>query len=601
MSHTIARADVLFVAARERLHARTSRMFLKLLLGQWVFAVGLAAIISPYAWAGQTRSLHLHLELAIVLGGAMNVLPCVLLVTRPTWWVTRHCVALVQMLWSAMLIMITGGRIETHFHVFGSLAFLAFYRDWKLLATATVVVALDHLVRGVWWPDSVYGISNPEWWRFLEHAAWVVFEDVVLAWGCTRGMAEMREVTASAAKLEHAKRQVERVVDARTRELRDSVEQYRALVEDTAAIPFEYDISAHRVRYASPRLAVLLGDESVHEDAFSASVHPDDRARVAAAFATLTTDDAILADPIDHRMVGADHRVVHVRTFPSHRRGSTVRGIILDVTRHKQLEIELQRAQKLESIGRLAAGVAHEINTPIQFVGDSLEFVQQAVGDLVAVVADHRAAFAADIDDLDFVLGELPRALSRAGEGVERVASIVRSMKAFAHPDRGEMAPADLNAAIRSTTVIARNEYRYVADLDLQLGALPPVLCHVGEINQVVLNMVVNAAHAIQAAVGDTGARGKITVTTYARPDAIEIDVADTGCGIPEHVAPRIFDPFFTTKPVGHGTGQGLAMAHAVVVEKHRGKLTFDSTVGVGTTFHIRIPIAADRVMEVAA
>jgi hypothetical protein len=180
----------------------TDRFFARLMLGQWVFAIWLALAFSPYAWEGKVRTMHAHVWAAVLLGGAINALPVALAFRRAGWAVTRHVIAAAQMLWSALLIHLTGGRIETHFHVFGSLGILAFYRDWTVLVTATVVIAADHLVRGLFWPESVYGIVNPEWWRFLEHAFWVLFSVVFLAMSCLRAIREMRLMAERGAQIE---------------------------------------------------------------------------------------------------------------------------------------------------------------------------------------------------------------------------------------------------------------------------------------------------------------------------------------------------------------------------------------------------------------
>ncbi|MCC6987801.1 MAG: histidine kinase, partial [Acidobacteria bacterium] len=190
-----------------------------------------------------------------------------------------------------------------------------------------------------------------------------------------------------------------------------------------------------------------------------------------------------------------------------------------------------------------------------------------------------------------YLLEQVPQALSLSLDGLERVATIVRSMKEFAHPDRHEMAPVDLNRALQSTLIVARNEYRYVADAVVGLAPLPPVVCHGGEINQAVLNIVVNAAHAIEAKVRGTGERGRIGVRSWQDGSHVVIAIDDTGGGIPAEIAGQVFDPFFTTKAAGEGSGQGLAIARAVVVDKHGGNLTFDVKPGVGTTFYLRLPI----------
>jgi hypothetical protein len=203
----VQRAEARYGAHRKEIFADADRMFSKLMIGEWAFAVLLALVVSPYAWQGMQKSVHVHVWVAVLLGGAITSVPFYLARTRPGETITRHAIAVGQMCWSALLIHLTGGRIETHFHVFGSLAFLAFYLDWPVLITATVVVAADHFLRGIFWPESVYGISNPEWWRFLEHAGWVVFEDVFLIWSCILGQREIRSATLRQAQVEHLSEQ----------------------------------------------------------------------------------------------------------------------------------------------------------------------------------------------------------------------------------------------------------------------------------------------------------------------------------------------------------------------------------------------------------
>jgi signal transduction histidine kinase len=195
---------------------------------------------------------------------------------------------------------------------------------------------------------------------------------------------------------------------------------------------------------------------------------------------------------------------------------------------------------------------------------------------------------------LEYLLAEIPKAISQSADGIDRVATIVRAMKEFAHPGSAEKAAVNLNKAIESTVTVARNEWKYVADLHTTLDpTLPPVPCLVGEFNQVVLNMIVNATHAIADAVKGTGGKGTITIGTRRAGDFVEVCIADTGMGIPESIRHRIFDPFFTTKEVGKGTGQGLAIARSVVVDKHGGTIAVESQVGTGTTFIIRLPLTA--------
>jgi len=205
----VQRAEELFQQQVRARHGSADRMFAVLMIAQWIFGVILALLVSPYAWAGKVREFHPHLYAAVFMGAGLAAFPVALALLRPGRVSTRHVMVASQMLWSALFIHLTGGRIETHFHVFGSLAFVAFYFDWKVLLTATAVVAGDHLLRGMLYPESVYGIANPEWWRFLEHAGWVVFEDVVLAWSCVIGLKEMKGIAFRQAEVEALKEREE--------------------------------------------------------------------------------------------------------------------------------------------------------------------------------------------------------------------------------------------------------------------------------------------------------------------------------------------------------------------------------------------------------
>jgi len=286
-------------------------------------------------------------------------------------------------------------------------------------------------------------------------------------------------------------------------------------------------------------------------------------------------------------------------------------SISVDITERKLLERQLAQAQKLESIGQLAAGVAHEINTPIQYVGDNLRFlrdsfvrVEQLLEGYDRLLASVRsrtpeASLVADVEALakatrvSYLRAEIPKSIQDSLDGAGRVAEIVRAIKEFSHAGPLEKTPLDINRAIESTILVSRNEWKNVAELNTDMDPdLPPVLCMPGEFNQAILNLIVNAAHAIAEAVAkNSGAKGEITVSTRRDGDWVEIRVRDTGTGIPEEVQPSIFNPFFTTKAVGKGTGQGLAIAHAAIVQKHGGTISFETAMGVGTTFQIRLPI----------
>jgi PAS domain S-box-containing protein len=286
-----------------------------------------------------------------------------------------------------------------------------------------------------------------------------------------------------------------------------------------------------------------------------------------------------------------------------------LQATVRDMTEKRAIEAELGLARKLEAVGQLAAGIAHEINTPTQYVGDNVQFLRDAFEGYRQIVGRYRDAVEtlravgghetlvegirkAESDiDIAYLDANLSGAFDSCSDGIARISTIVRAMKEFAHPDQREKCLADLNQAMSNTLTIAASEHKYVADVETEFGPLPLVLCHVGDLNQVFLNLIVNAAHAIGEVVGQSGARGRIRIRTLQEGPSVRIDIADTGSGIPEAIRHRIFEPFFSTKEVGKGTGQGLAIARSVVVTKHSGSLDFETETGRGTTFTIRIPI----------
>jgi PAS domain S-box-containing protein len=295
------------------------------------------------------------------------------------------------------------------------------------------------------------------------------------------------------------------------------------------------------------------------------------------------------------------NRIILTSKVPLRDAAGNLTGIVgtgYDITERKAAEERMANSERHESIGRLAAGVAHEINTPIQYLSDSVKFISEGVQELLAHVDALHAAQSPKPeanDDIEYLREELPPALKRVSEGLARIAEIVRSLKDFSHADQNHMSAVDLNRAISSTLVVTRSEYAAVADIETDLAPLPEVMCHGGQVNQVLLNLVVNAADAITDVVGRTGCRGVITVRSRLDGDHVVIEIQDTGGGIPESIRGNIFDAFFTTKEVGKGTGQGLAIARNVIVKGHHGALDFTTESGVGTTFVIRLPVKPPR------
>jgi two-component system, NtrC family, sensor kinase len=406
---------------------------------------------------------------------------------------------------------------------------------------------------------------------------------------------------------------LEEAVEERTRELEQSREMFRLMAESTRAVPFTLDLTRGCFTY--------IGAQGVADSGI-----PESEWKEPGALDTVVPRQT--NHEIRQRLDGCENGLFEfVATFSQTNGNRTevrwtgtceslagskvLRGLMLDITEVRRLGRELAAAQKLESIGRLAAGVAHEINTPVQYVSDNVEFVRTSMAEVAAVIQAYRdlkdatqssgdvvaavriADEAEKAADLDYILQNAPLALDSSIEGLGRIATIVRSMKEFAHPDQGQKTLADLNQAIRSTLVVAHNEFKHVAELRTQFGDLPAIPCFLGEINQVVLNLLVNASHAISDVVKDSGSLGKLDVRTRLDGKEVEISISDTGTGIPESARDKIFDPFFTTKEVGKGTGQGLAIARSVIVNMHGGTLRFESECGKGTTFFIRLPINA--------
>lgn len=715
----------LFHLEWEQAAAHTSRLFGWLLTLQWLVLVGMAGWIT---WHDPDSSDH-RIALAVLLGGVGSLYPIWLAFYRPSSVRTRLLIAAVQMAYGGIFAQATGGRIEAQFHVFASLAFLSAYRDWRAIAVAVGVLALDLSLRQPW--DSARTTDAPM--RWIELATWVVIEVVFLLFAIRQGVLEMWTNALRHANLECTNDLIEHTVQDRTVALRASEQQLKAVYNavadgiitinekltieslnpsaeqlfgygrgelvgvpihqviggaevlitdatlspalsgviprpeslqepygirrDGSRFPIELTISKTRIGTQIVLVGVLrdITDRRASENALRAS-----EARYRLLFESnphamwvvdanngriLAVNDSAIAhygysreqflsmklsdlnppeenawcDPLcdvtmvglldqqrRHRLASGECRQMELAARPIEFDGrSAALMMAIDVTSRNLLEEQLKQAQKLESIGQLAAGVAHEINTPIQYIGDNATFLSESFQELNQVLVAYREARGdpdalkaaeelAQRSDLDFLLKEIPNALNQSLDGVRHVARIVKAMKEFAHPGTVEKTPVDLNRTIETVIAVARNEWKYVAEVVTQFDPnLPNVQGLPGELNQVFLNLLVNAAHAIRATESTT--KGTITITTRRLGGMAEVRVADTGCGIPESIRGRIFDPFFTTKPIGQGTGQGLAIAHAVVEKKHGGAISFQSESGRGTTFIVRLPINADR------
>jgi signal transduction histidine kinase len=579
------------------------RVFRVLFAVQWAAALLLA-------W-NSTVPGESRFAFVLVLGGVLSIPAMLFAHAAPLAGWVRHFIAACQVGWSMTFLWLLDGRPEAQFHLFVSLVFLTFYREWPVLLTATVVALLVPAARLLSLPDG-YVVSPSAWWRVAEQGAWVVAEAIVLVFAIRQNRQLLHSFARSAAELQLSNESIGNDIRERNAELHRSREQYRLIAETTRAIPFELDLAHGRFNYIGPQAEKILGfpEASWKETGFLDVLLPRDREAVARR----QLDDCMPGSfELLCSVVTADNRVVELRwTLACEivRDNRFLRGLMIDVTEARRMVREMAQGQKLESVGRIAAGVAHEINTSVQFISDSVRFVRHALKDVPTSLADYRALAAGVLSgkdvvaaakkasetdeaaDVDYFLKNAPDALDRALEGIGRVGSIVRSMTEFAHPDSRTQADVDVNRSIRTTLNMARNEYKNVAELVTDFGDIPAVHCHAGDINQVVLNLLLNAAHAIGDAVEGSGNRGRITVRTRMFGEFVEISISDTGEGIPESVRSRIFEPFVTTKEVGRGTGQGLALSRGIVVEKLKGSLHFETETGTGTTFFIRLPVS---------
>ncbi len=410
--------------------------------------------------------------------------------------------------------------------------------------------------------------------------------------------------------------QLKTEIDERTkaeRSLRESEQRFRSLFEHHRAIMLLVDPKSFEIRDANPAAAEFYGYAREELRAMKITELNQLSAEQAAAVSRGIETGEQTRFVFPHRLRDGQIRTVEVHSSSITVEGRTVNfSIIHDLTEQKILESQLAQAQKLESIGQLAAGIAHEINTPAQFVGDNTRFLRDACADMERVFAlqdqllgrlkerKQVEELAGKIEevcteiDSQYLREEIPKAFAQSLDGLQRISGIVGAMKEFSHPGTDSKVCVDLNRALQSTITVSRNEWKYVAEMVTDLDpALPPVPCLPGEINQVFLNLIMNASQAIAEAAKGNGAqhKGTITITTRTLDQYARISITDTGCGIPENIRSRIFDPFFTTKDVGKGTGQGLAISHSVVVDKHGGTITVDSEVGRGAVFVVRLPL----------
>ncbi|HEV8700594.1 MAG TPA: response regulator [Candidatus Polarisedimenticolia bacterium] len=572
------RADAHFREHHGRIIRRTDRLFAGLLAAEWAGGIAVALLISPLAWAGTSSTLHIHLWAALLLGGAISAFPITLALMRPGTHLTRHAIAIGQMLFAGLLIHLTGGRIETHFIVFGSLAFLAFYRDWRVLITATVVVALDHLLRGLLWPESVYGVLSASIWRTIEHAWWVVFEDLFLIAACLQGIQEMRGIAGRRAQLESVNDLVETQVQARTADLRKSEDRFRKLSESSPIGIFQTD-AAGRCVYTNPRWQHLTGlslEESLG-DGWSRGIHPEDRASVFEEWGACAREGRAFDREIRYQTPEGIVRVAHVRSGVVHDLSGAITehiGSVLDVTERKQIEGETRKARDAAEAATRAkseflANMSHEIRTPMNGVIGMTGLLMDT-----ELTADQR---------------EYVRMLRGSGEAL---LTLVNDILDFSKIEAGkleiEMIDFDLHTVVQEAVNLLAEKAHH-KKLELAFLVHPEVPGAVrgdpGRLRQILINLVGNAIKFTQS--GEVVLRARLAAEG-GESRTIRFEVSDTGIGIDAESRDRLFQPFMqaegsTTRKFG-GTGLGLAISRQLT-ELMGGRIGVESEPDKGSTF----------------
>src|SRR5713101_2858944 len=623
------RAAALFEESQDNLHRRADRLFANLMVLQWLAGIIAAAWISPKTWLGATSQTHWHVWAAVFLGGAISFFPVFMIWKQPGRVLTRHVVAIAQTLTSALLIHLTGGRIETHFHVFGSLAFLAVYRDWRVLVTATIVVAADHFARGMFWPQSVFGVLTSSPWRWIEHAGWVVFEDTVLFISIRQSLREMFQVAAHRAKLESVNADIEHQVAERTaeltlahKELQTSEQRFRMLSASAPIGIFEADAAGANL-YSNPQWEKITGlpPAGTTGQGWERVIHPEDAAEVFAGWSAATGQGREFDREFRLLTTTGEVRWVHSRSAPVRSEvGDLIGhvGTVEDITERKRAEAELEKANReLLEVSRqagraeVATGVLHNVGNVLNSVNvastclaDSLRKSKAAsLAKVVALVREHEADlgsfFATDpkgkqlpgyLAQLsEHLAGEQAAALKELAhlqKNIEHIKEIVTMQQSYAKMSGvGETLPViDLveDALRMNSGALVRHDVQVIKEFE----AVTPVTVDKHKVLQILVNLIRNAKYACDES-GRPDKRLWMRVTKG--DDRVRIAVRDNGIGIPAENLTRIFAHGFTTRKDGHGFG---LHSGALAAKEMGGNLSAQSEgVGQGATFTLELPL----------
>jgi two-component system, sensor histidine kinase and response regulator len=581
---TTERANEILHAFQRQIYIRIDRMFTVLLLLQWATAIGLALWLAPRTWSGAASSVHPHVWLAIIFGGALCSLPIVLVWCRPGTVATRHLIALAQVVFSSLLIHITGGRIETHFHVFGSLAFLAAYRDWRVLVTPTVVVAIDHFLRGAFWPETVFGISANDPWRWVEHAAWVLFEDLFLIVNICQSTAEMRNVALQTARLEKKHTELESYAER----LSLAMEMERAVTEGALDAIMRIDRQG-RITLWNPQAERIFGWRAGEAVGRSVDelIFPDNIRTVHLAWSRGYLQ-AGEGQAIDRRVeLEAVHRDGH--SFPielaitpvHHGADLAFCAFATDISARRKYEQELHLAiDQAEAASRVKsmflANMSHELRTPLNAIIGYSELLEElaaregrpgALPDLAKInmAGKHLLTLISDILDI-----------SKIEAGRMELATEFIALPDLIEQLRTTVEPL---AAKNANTFEIKGERTPVS-----------LFNDITRLRQCLLNLLSSA--------NKFTSKGKIRLSVSAETESgrdwVCFTVSDTGIGMTPEQTQKLFQAFTqadasTTRKYG-GTGLGLAITRKLA-RKMGGDLTVASTIGKGSTFTLRVPV----------
>ena len=642
------RADALFAEAKRDIYRRTDRLFAGLMGFQWVAGMAFALWVSPLAWSGTDSRVHLHVWAAAVLGGIICLFPALLGLLRPGQPSTRYTIAVAQMLMSALLIHLTGGRLETHFHVFGSLAFLAFYRDWRVLIPATIVVALDHMLRGLFWPQSVYGVLVTSQWRWLEHAAWVIFEDVFLIVSCLRSRAGMRDTAERTAALEQ---------EVRTRQRAET--DARSLASLTSAVglaltkPRELDVMLRRCAEALVRdlngglariwtlneadqMLELRASVGAEQDAnprhHRVAVGGSTSAGAIAEARTLHVTSAAKVDPLlnDPDWAGregivefaghpllVESKLVGVMEVFS-RSGFSPLALETMAAVSDAVAVGVERKRAEAELARYTRGLqeAHDAqrrNTQqLAALVDQLRAAHKHAESATRAKSDFLASMSHELrTPLNAIIlySELlqevaedqgPESfivdLQRIQSAGRHLLELINGILDLSKIEAGKMALSVESFDVRSMIdelrdtvdpLVQTNQNTLTVNCPAEIGTMRADLT---KTRQILLNLLSNAGKFTRAGtiVLDVDRR------TLAGCPSIEFIVNDTGVGMTKEQAAKIFDPFtqadVTTSRKYGGTGLGLALVSRYC-HLMGGEVLVDSEPGVGSRFTVRLPV----------